>query len=60
MKKIQFQLDDNTYSRLRAVCSHHGEMSHIIRKGVRLIITTREKELAYVEESRRSTDTGKT
>lgn len=56
MKNIRFQLDDSTHKKLRDLCSHHGELSHLIRRGVELVIKQKEQELIYAKESRRSVD----
>jgi len=44
MKTIRFQLEDSWHDRLKALCTHHGELSHLIRQGVRLIIKQKEQE----------------
>lgn len=56
MKSIRFQLDDSTHKKLRDLCSHHGELSHLIRRGVELIIKQKEQELYNAKEPRRSFD----
>jgi hypothetical protein len=44
MKTIRIQLEDPWHERLKALCTHHGEFSHLIRQGIRLIIKQKEQE----------------
>ena len=44
MKTITVQLEDTLHDRLKAICSHHGELSYFIRKGIRLVVELREQE----------------
>ena len=38
MKEIHFQLDDETYTKLKSLCAYQGQQSHIIRTAIKRFI----------------------
>jgi len=57
MKNIRIQIDDTLHSRLTALCTHHGQLSHLIRQGIRLIVITKEKELELIKKETNNDNT---
>ena len=57
MKNIRIQIDDTLHSRLTALCTHHGQLSHLIRQGIRLIVITKEKELELIKKGANNANT---
>ena len=52
MKSIRIQIHDDLHTRLKALCSHQGELSHLIRQGVRLIVVAKEREKELLTKSK--------
>ena len=57
MKNIRIQIDDTLHSRLTTLCTHHGQLSHLIRQGIRLIVITKEKELELIKKETNNANT---
>ena len=53
-KPIRLTIDEPLYKRLKSLCTHHGEMTHIIREGIRIVVgfkeTQREEANDYVSK----------
>lgn len=44
MKALRVRLTDEEYKQLRSCITHHGEISHILRKAVKEFIAEKRKE----------------
>lgn len=43
-KSIRVELPDDMYAELKAMCTHRGELSYLVRRGIALIIDLRKQE----------------
>lgn len=59
MKTITVQLEDTLHDRLKAICSHHGELSYFIRKGIRMIVELKEQENLLLANTKKRLPQGK-
>lgn len=41
-KHIRLTIDDKLDSRLTDLCDHHGDKTHLIREGIKMIVTFKE------------------
>ena len=53
MKNLRIQLPDDLHARLVAVCTHHGELSHLIRQGVRLVVLAKEQDKKTLDKAKK-------
>ena len=43
-KHIRLTIDEQLYKRLTSLCTHHGEMTYIIREGIRMVVRFKENQ----------------
>lgn len=55
MKNLRIQLTDSLHQRLKNLCTHHGELSHLVRRAVRQLVTQMEEAKHGKAESLPST-----
>jgi len=52
-KHIRLTIDEKLYKRLTTLCTHHGEQTHLIREGIKMIVRFKENQrkeaLDYVD-----------
>jgi len=53
MKNLRIQLPDDLHARLVAICTHHGELSHLIRQGVRLVVLAKEQDKKTLDKAKK-------
>ena len=46
MKHIRLALPNELYDELKALSTHHGHLSHLLRRGVRLVIKDENERVA--------------
>jgi len=51
MKFIRVQITDTLHTRLKALTTHHGEFSHLIRRAIKDYVTLMETEAKNVERN---------
>ena len=57
MRFIRVQITDSLHTRLKALSTHHGEFTHLIRRAIREYVTKEEHLHAQTREVPERTDT---
>uniref|UniRef100_A0A6M3IJ31 Uncharacterized protein n=1 Tax=viral metagenome TaxID=1070528 RepID=A0A6M3IJ31_9ZZZZ len=54
IRNIRVQIPKDLHDDLMALCTHHGQLSFLVREGIRLVVQKRRRELGatYVEDTR--------
>jgi Fe-S cluster assembly iron-binding protein IscA len=57
MKFIRVQITDSMHTRLKALTSHHGEYTHMVRLAIREYVTKKEELNAKLRQEVKPPDT---